>query len=274
MNTDIYIRERNGSREIRVPWLPAEIKFESGGTTVATYDILNKGEVVVPAGVGLSRVSWTSQFPGEYRTDAGLLRGPQRDPSYYTKILESWRKNGTELNLLVTGYPINMDAVLEDYTYSAVGGFGDVEYDVTFVEDVNILIEKKTVATTSTTTKRPATTTTSYTIKKGDTLWGIAKRFLGAGSKWQTIYDLNKTIIESTAKKYGKKSSNNGWWIYPGCVIAIPSDGKSVSSTSSSSTSSSKKSSSKKSGSGSTNKITQRRNYNNSGAGQNTPMTM
>lgn len=221
MKVDIYIRERNGSREIRIPWLPASIEYESGGITVASYDIMNKGEVAVPTGVGLTKVSFQSQFPGKYRTDTGMLRGKQREPSYYHKILESWRNEGTPLNLLVTGYPINLDVFLETYTATPAGGFGDMEYSVTFQEDKDITITTEKNTTTEE-TKRPSEKATSYTIKKGDTLWGIAQQKLGSGAKWETIYNANKAIIEETAKKYGKSSSNNGWWIYPGVTIQIP----------------------------------------------------
>lgn len=225
MKVDIYIRERSGSREIRIPWLPEEIEYESGGTTMATYDIMNKGEVAVPTGSGLASYSWTSEFPGKYRNDDSMQRGAWQDPKNYHNILEDWKKNGTPLTLLVTGYPINMDVFLEDYNGKAVGGFGDFEYDIKFKEDREIVISSKKVSTPS--PKRSTSKTTSYTIKKGDTLWGISKRFLGAGSKWETIYNLNKAIIESTAKKRWKaaginRDSQHGHWIFPGTVIQIP----------------------------------------------------
>lgn len=94
-------------------------------------------------------------------------------------------------------------------------------YSVSFEEDRDITITTTTVPNPP---KRPSTTsnTTSYTIKSGDTLWGIAKRFYSNGSKWPTIYNANKDIIESTAKSRGYKSSNNGWWIFPGVTIKIP----------------------------------------------------
>ena len=36
------------------------------------------------------------------------------------------------------------------------------------------------------------------------------------------IWDKNGDIIEKTANKYGKKSSSNGHWIYPGTKLTIP----------------------------------------------------
>lgn len=50
----------------------------------------------------------------------------------------------------------------------------------------------------------------TYTVKSGDTLSGIAKTHLGSASKWQDIYNLNKDII------------SNPNLIYPGQKIKIP----------------------------------------------------
>lgn len=62
----------------------------------------------------------------------------------------------------------------------------------------------------------------SYTVVKGDTLWGIAKRFYGNGREYARIYGANKEIIENTAKGRGKPDSSNGHWIFPGTVLVIP----------------------------------------------------
>ena len=229
MTVDIYIKERDGSRENRVPWLPEEIEYESGGMPAASYDIMNRGEVAVPTGTGLATVSWSSQFPGAYRTDSSMQRGAWQDPQTYHNILLDWLEKGTALNILVTGYPINLDVHLENYNAKPTGGFGDLEYDVSFIEDRDIIINStKTKNSNSQETKRTAAKTTTYTIKPGDTLWSIAQRFLGSGAKWSTIYNANKEIIESTAKKRWKaagidRDSQNGHWIFPGTVITIPS---------------------------------------------------
>lgn len=223
MKVDIYIRERKGSRKIRVPWLPETIDYASGGTTLATYDILNRGEVAVPSGSGLAKISWQSTFPGKNRSDTGMQRGRVKAPKYYHKILESWKTNGTPLNIMVTGYPINKDVILEDYSATPNGAFGDMDYEVSFIEDRDIVVSSKTPENPQPQEpERPAQKTTSYTIKKGDSLWAIAQQFLGSGAKNSEIYEANKTIIESTAQQYGKSSSENGWWIYPGVTIEIP----------------------------------------------------
>lgn len=225
MNVDIYIREKNGVKKMRVPWLPTAISLESGGAVVASYDILNRGAVEIPTASGLATIKWESQFPGEYRSDKSLMRGAWNSPESYIRLLDKWLHNGTPLTLMVTGYPINLDVFLNNYTASHGGGFGDIEYSVEFVEMRSLTlkntIEDKTDQNSSA-QREAETDAAAYTVKKGDTLWGIAKKMLGSGSKWELIYTANEAIIESTAKDHGKKSSDRGHWIFPGTKLQIP----------------------------------------------------
>ena len=221
MTVDIYVREKNGSREIRFPILPEKIKYSSGDTVFVEYEILNRGKVAVPTGTELARISWESEFPGSGQSDDPLIRGTWKAPKHYHNILEDWKADGTTLNILVVGYPFNFDVNISSYEAEPYGGFGNMAYEIEFQEVRDITIKTTTVSTTSS-TARNAKVTTSYTIKPGDTLWEISEKFLGSGSKWKTIYNANKDIIESTAKKYGKSSSDNGHWIYPGVKLTIP----------------------------------------------------
>ncbi len=52
---------------------------------------------------------------------------------------------------------------------------------------------------------------TTYTVKKGDNLWTLAKKFYGSGADYTRIYEANKNVI-----------GGNPNLIYPGQVFIIP----------------------------------------------------
>ena len=79
-----------------------------------------------------------------------------------------------------------------------------------------------TASETVSVTTASAGAASSYTVKSGDTLWAISKRYYGSGTQYPKIYNANADLIESTAKAHGKKSSSNGHWIWPGEVLTIP----------------------------------------------------
>jgi len=79
-----------------------------------------------------------------------------------------------------------------------------------------------TASETVSVTTASAGTASSYTVKSGDTLWAISKRYYGSGTQYPKIYNANADLIESTAKAHGKKSSSNGHWIWSGEVLTIP----------------------------------------------------
>lgn len=222
MTVDIYIREKGGKkREMTIPYLPERIARQDGDAIFISYEILGKGEVVVPAGNMLATYSWESEFPGEGYIDKGMYRGGIKEPKAYDALLNEWKANGTLLNLLVTGYPINVDGYIESYVAEPSGGFGAIPYQISFKAIGNAGTSITTTNNTQGTT-RPTTTSKTHTIKSGDTLWGIAQEYYNKGSLWTKIYEANKTIIEQTAKKYGRSFSDNGHWIYPGVVLTIP----------------------------------------------------
>ncbi len=56
----------------------------------------------------------------------------------------------------------------------------------------------------------PAPEATMYTVKRGDTLWAIAKAHYGDGNKYPAIFEANKPMLSDPDK------------IYPGQMLRIP----------------------------------------------------
>lgn len=225
IEVDIYIKETSGSRELRIPWLPDTIKFARNKTRMSEYNIMNLGPVDIPQGRNLQLFSWASYFPGEGHKDLPFLRGKWQDPKKIQTMLSEWSEYGTPLRLIITGTPINHDVYLYDYNVDYESGYGDYKYDIEFKRRGNGKIIKETTTKKSSSSSSSGSSTSkgqTYTVKSGDTLWSIAQKLLGSGVKYGTIYNANKTIIEETAKKRGKSSSNGGKYIYPGTVLTIP----------------------------------------------------
>lgn len=57
---------------------------------------------------------------------------------------------------------------------------------------------------------KPADEASFYTIEKGDTLSGIAKKHYGDANRWRDLFEANKEVIDDPDK------------IYPGQTIRIP----------------------------------------------------
>ena len=222
MNHDIFILDTEKNRKIQFPSLPETISFKST-TKYATYNILDLGGISLPNGRELCEFSWGATFYGEARKDYPFIR-KWTAPKDLIAILNGWRDNGTVLKLIVTNTPINHDVTVSSFEAMFAGGFGDYDYTISFLEyrEPQITVGKNTSLSKETKRSTTSSNSKSYTVKSGDCLWKIAQKFYGNGSKHTVIYNANKTTIEAAAKKHGKKSSDNGHWIYPGTVLTIP----------------------------------------------------
>ena len=208
--------------------LPEKISG-SLGTKYQTYDIISQGAVKVPKGTEVAEISWDAVFFGPDRKNLAVVKAESyQKPDKCIKQLREWQEKGTVLNLLVTETWINMDVTIDSFTPDPFGAYGDVSYGIKFSQAKDLKIyttnELKIAAFVKKTVPRNDNSNkgSSYTIVSGDTLWGIASRKLGSGTKWTKIYDANASTIEATAKKHGKSSSDHGHWIWPGTTLSIP----------------------------------------------------
>lgn len=212
-----------------------------------TINLINEGQVNIIKAPGLSKISFSALLPNQVYPFARYVNG-YKPAQYYMSLLEKLKRecrpfpfyiiratdNGELLMRTEGPMTVSLESyeLAEDASSYGVDVMAKIELlqyrdyhtkTIEFKKSENSSTGNKTATVTQQrdTTTAPAGKT--YTVKQGDTLWDIARVQLGNGSKWTTIYNLNKATIEAAAKKYGRSSSSNGWWIYPGTVLKLPS---------------------------------------------------
>lgn len=209
--------------------LPEEIKC-GNSARYQSYNIISDGAVKIPKGTEVKEISWEGVFFGESKKNEAIVKTKYwKDPQGCVEDLYEWMEKGTVLNLIVTETWINMDVTISSFQATAYGAYGNIRYSITFEEAKNLKIyntkELKSGSGKKKKTKSRNSSKASngtYTVRKGDSLWKIAQRYYKSGSKWTVIYNKNKSIIETAAKKHGMKNSDHGHWIFPGTKLTIP----------------------------------------------------
>ncbi|RGY95381.1 LysM peptidoglycan-binding domain-containing protein [Clostridium sp. AM58-1XD] len=223
----IYLSETTGNLEFEFPSMPESIDIGTG-TSYQSYKIIGKGGINIPKGVEVTDISWDGVFFGRKKRRESIV-GSWESPEECKDILSGWQENGTVLELIVDEAPVNMDVTISNFSWKATGGFGNIEYSIAFNKAPALKVYTTTelkiddFVKTVQTRPEPEKQTGAYTVVKGDNLWKIARKFYGgSGAEWEKIYVANQEIIENTARRYGKSSSDRGHWIYAGCVLTIP----------------------------------------------------
>lgn len=233
--------------DLELPYAPSELTINIGGNN-KTVELINGKELNILKNPKLTEIEFDIELPrGRQYPFANKLVSSKTYTDYFEKLMlnklvvplvitrpNPFLRGGTGIGGTIKDFESNtLNVSLEGYELkeSAENAY-DVTVSLKFKEYPNYGTAKKvTVANkkpkkVKTVTKPKATSTVTknkkYTVKKGDCLWKISRKYYGNGNKWKTIYNANKSLIEKTARKYGKKSSSNGWWIYPGTELTIP----------------------------------------------------
>ena len=200
----IYLKQ--GALQALLPVTPAEIRTRTESRNKAVY-ILNFGEMNLAKKPGLQEISFTVLLPGRVYSFV-QTEGIFHEPEFYLNLFREYKAAGKPVQLIVCrrladGTQIfcgNMEVLLEDYTVTEKGGEqGDfwvelrwkeyrgaksIRYDMKTEGGQTALIEQGQA-------RESRTPTGTYTVRKGDCLWAIAKRELGDGTRYREIAEKN-----------------------------------------------------------------------------------
>lgn len=236
MNTvkdiQVYIEEAADKDEsIQLPVVPSSFSV-SGQQNNVVVNITSLGDANLPGKKGLRELNLSSFFPAQ---DYNFLVCERKDDPYeYIDWLTDHKDAGTIMRVIITGTDINMECLIERLEYGENDSSGDVNYSIDLKEYVRLVASQKKASGTTTTKKRTTKATPkTYTVKKGDTLKKIAKKYLGSASKSKDLYKKNKKVIEAAFKKWKKaenkkkkgsvkaKNSQNGKYLVKGTKLVL-----------------------------------------------------
>ena len=144
------------------------------------------GTVNIWGGRGLREVRLTTFLP-----DASSPFYTGQEPETVLAMLKSWQDSGDPVRLIISGSDINDAFLIEDVSETLAEGDRDVGLTLTLREykfkSALAALAGGSAASVSKTRTDERVTPKTYTVKKGDTLWDIACRYYGDGTKWGTI---------------------------------------------------------------------------------------
>ena len=217
-----------GSVLLPIPPSKLELKISNNNKT---YNLINYSQINVLKNPGLSSLEFEVVLPNT-KYPFAMYKNNFQNAKYYLGVLENLKVNRSAFQFIVVrkfpnGKDIfnnNIKVALEEYTITDTTeeGFDTKvkiklkQYKEYSTKKVQVTIKQyrppavtRTVTTNNTAVAKPSGQ--NYTVKRGDCLWNIAKRFYGNGAKYTTIYNANRSKIR------------NPNLIYPGQVLWIPS---------------------------------------------------
>lgn len=184
----------------------------SVGNKNSTVDLINGGEINIPKSPALTTVSFDFTIPQFYYPFVHGTENEMKSAEFYLKFLEDLKVNKKNFQFIIYRskpngdflFYTNIRCTLEEFTQKESWDNGlDIVYTIKLKEykfygtkTIKIINESTDKVIAKQETKRATTKTTNdipgtYTIKAGDTLWGVAKRYFGNGIKYKELAKLN-----------------------------------------------------------------------------------
>lgn len=211
-----------------------QIKINSKNETLT---LMNEGEINILKKAGLTDIEFECEIP-QVRYPYAVYKSGFKKASFFLDYFEELKVSQRPFQFIVSRalpsgkvlFSTNIKVSMESYTVTedVNNGFDLTvkiklkqyrEYGTKTVsiqvpdeegtqdEPAEAVVQENREAEAAPLPAEPLT----YTVVKGDTLWGIAKRFYGNGAMYTTIYNANAGVIGGNPNR-----------IYPGQSLVIP----------------------------------------------------
>ncbi|MCJ0198853.1 hypothetical protein J0W87_16025, partial [Clostridioides difficile] len=132
---------RQAEDRFRFPVFPSSFSI-NGKAAVNSSSILKIGEIATFGGVALKSISISSFFPNKDYTFCDYTGFPS--PYDCVNKIEKWMKEGFILRFTITETNINMEVIIEGFSYEERDGTRDVYFTLDLKEYKRIKIPKVT----------------------------------------------------------------------------------------------------------------------------------
>lgn len=217
--------------EMLLPVAPKKLQLKVKNKN-KTYTLINQGEVNVLKKPGLTEIEFEALLPNVIYPFALYDKGDFKQADYYLGKLEDLKTEKKKFQFIVSRklpngdvlFNTNIKCSLEDYSIvEDAKEYGmDVMVKIKLKQSTDFKVKtckvkkkakskkKKVKTKKKRSTNKNTSKAKTYTVKKGDCLWKIARKFYGDGSKYTVIYKANKKKIK------------NANLIYAGQKLTIP----------------------------------------------------
>ena len=146
------------------------------------------GEINLWGGRGLREVVLETFLP---RDGSRFFQG--NSPDTVLSLLKRWQDSGDPIRLIISDTDINDAFLIEDVSQTFREGDGDIWLRLYLREYKfqSVTAGESAPAASGSGREDERTTPATYTVVKGDTLWDIAAKYYGSGTKWGIIAEKN-----------------------------------------------------------------------------------
>ena len=219
--------------DVRLPVAPAvlDIRYPD---KIGRVNLASGQEIVLSKSAGLVEIGFTALLPQTVypfaQYDNKFVRG-----GIILRDLLDMKESGEPFRFIIlrrTQGSESLDRTNIKVVFSHIfsredaGEGSDISVDIKLVEFRDIVVgnvrnESGAAVPSGGTLVRSVDTSppvsNTYTVVKGDSMWLIAHRFWGDGSRYKELYNMNKSVVDAGNKGTG----NPVYTIYPGQVFRL-----------------------------------------------------